>query len=115
MKRIFWVITFSMVLFAASAQTGNVIKITGTKFPFDIMQQWIAAYSKTHPEVQFQLSKAIAPENADLLIAAHAFRPGELQDDQVIIAINRYAQLPIVNSQRSDLQVLQKRALHRQS
>ena len=109
MKKIFGLITFSVLLLVANAQTSSLIKITGTKFPFDIMQQWIAAYSKTHPEVQFQLSKAIAPENADLLIAAHAFRPGELQDDQVIIAINRYAQLPIVNSQRSDLQVLQQK------
>jgi phosphate transport system substrate-binding protein len=109
MKKIFWLITFSVLLIVANAQTGSVIKITGTKFPFDIMQQWIDAYSKTHPGVQFQLSKAISPDSADLMIAAHAFRPGELKNDQVIIALNRYAQLPIVNSQRSDLQALQQK------
>src|SRR3954468_705633 len=109
MKMIFWLVTFSVLLIASNAQTGNVIKITGTKFPFDIMQQWIDAYSKTHPGVQFQLSKAIPPDSADLMIAAHAFRPGELKNDQVLIALNRYAQLPIVNSQRSDLQALQQK------
>ena len=109
MKKVFWLITFSVLLVAADAQTGGVIKITGTKFPFEIMQQWIDAYSKTHPGIQFQLSKAVPLDSADLMIAAHSFRPGELKNDQVIIALNRYAQLPIVNSQRSDLQALQQK------
>src|SRR3954464_9889741 len=109
MKNIFWLITFSVLLVAADAQTGSVIKITGTKFPFEIMQQWIDAYSKAHSGVQFQLSKAIPLDSADLMIVAHAFRPGELKNDQIIIALNRYAQLPIVNSQRSDLQALQQK------
>src|SRR3954469_14554461 len=109
MKKIFWLILFSVLLIVADAQTSSVIKITGTKFLFDVMQQWIDAYSKTHPGIHFQLSKAIPLDSADLMIAAHAFRPGELRGDQVIIALNRYAQLPIVNSQRSDLQTLQQK------
>src|SRR4051794_8537740 len=108
MKKIFGLITCSVLLFVAKAQTKDVIKVTGTKFPFDIMQQWIDVYSKTHPGVQFKLSKAIPLDSADIMIAAHAFRPGELKSDQVIIALNRYAQLPIVNSRRSDLQALQQ-------
>ena len=87
----------------------SVIKITGTKFPFEIMQQWIDTYSKTHPGVQFQLSKSIPLDSADLMIAAHAFNAGELTADQVLIALNRYAQLPIVNSKRSDLKALQQK------
>jgi hypothetical protein len=61
----------------------SIIKITVQNFPFEIMQQWIDAYSKTHPGVQFQLSKSIPPDSADLMIAAHAFIPGELNDDKV--------------------------------
>jgi len=109
MKKIFWLIVFDVILVAANAQANNVIKITGTKFPFDIMQQWIDAYSKTHPGVHFQLSKAIPLDSADLMIAAHAFRPGELKNGQGFISLNRYAQLPIVNSQRSDLKALQQK------
>ena len=63
------------------------------------MQQWIDAYSQTHPGLTFQLSKAIPLDSADLMIAAHAFRPGELINDEAIIAVNRYAQLPIVKCQ----------------
>jgi len=86
----------------------SIIKITGTKFPFEIMRQWINAYSKTHPGIEFQLSKSIPPDSADLMIAAHAFIPGELNEDAVVIALNRYAQLPIVNSKRGDLKALQQ-------
>src|SRR3982751_2004247 len=111
MKKITASIAALFLLVVATHAQSSIIKITGTKFPFDIMQQWIDAYSKTHPGVQFQLSKAIPPDSADLMIAAHAFRPGELKNDQVIIALNRYAQLPIVNSQRSDLQALQQKGV----
>jgi phosphate transport system substrate-binding protein len=96
------------------AQPVEIIKITGTKFPFEIMQQWIDAYSKTHSGVQFQLSKAIPLDSADLMIAAHGFRPGELKDDQVLISLNRYAQLPIANSNRSDLKTLQQKGFTQQ-
>jgi len=94
-------------VFAYAKAQSTVIKITGTRFPFEIMQQWIDVYSKTHPGVQFQLSKSIAADSADLLIAAHAFRNGELNDEQTIIAVNRYVQLPIANINRKDIATLQ--------
>ena len=50
---------FLNVMINITHAQSSVIKITGTKFPFEIMQQWIDAYSKTHPGVQFQLSKSI--------------------------------------------------------
>src|SRR4051812_31168680 len=110
MKKILVLLSFPLLLVTANAQTANtsVIKITGTKFPFAIMQQWIDVYSKTHPGVSFQLSKSIPADSADLVIAAHAFRPGELKDDQNILAVNRYAQLPIINSNRPDRKDLQR-------
>ncbi len=107
MKRIIGLTLLNLILITAKAQTNDVIKITGTKFPFDIMQQWIDAYSKTHPGALFSLSKTIPTDSADLLIAAHGFRPGELTDDQVSIAVNQYAQLPVVNDHRADLKALQ--------
>src|SRR6478736_7933102 len=114
MKRICWSVALSIMLVVANAQTAGVIKITGTKFPFEIMQQWIDVYSKAHPGVQFQLSKSIPLDSADLLIAAHAFNPGELNEDAVVIALNRYAQLPIANSKRKDLQALQQKGFSQQ-
>ncbi len=110
MKKVLGLFLFNAILLSAQAQTNNnVIRITGTKFPFDIMQKWIDLYSQTHPGIQFRLSKAIPTDSADLLIAAHSFREGELNKDQVKIAVNRYAQLPVVNSNRADLKALQEK------
>jgi len=114
MKKIFLPAVLNMMLIASNAQTINVIKITGTKFPFDLMQCWIDVYSKTHPGIQFQLSKAIPLDSADLMIAAHGFRPGELKDGEVAIALTRYAQLPIANSNRGDLKTLQQKGFTQQ-
>jgi hypothetical protein len=100
MKKISCLVVLSLLLIVANAQTTTVIKITGTKFPFEIMQQWIDTYRKTHPGAQFQLSKAIPLDSAELMIAAHGFREGELKEDESIIAVNRYAQLPIANVNR---------------
>jgi phosphate transport system substrate-binding protein len=110
MKKIFAsAVALLLLTIGSNAQTTDVIKITGTKFPFEIMQHWIDVYSQSHPNVKFQLSKAIPTDSADLMIAAHGFRPGELKDDQVLISLNRYAQLPIANSNRSDLKTLQQK------
>lgn len=114
MKKISCLVVLSLLLIVANAQTTTVIKITGTKFPFEIMQQWIDTYSKTHPGAQFQLSKSIPLDSAELMIAAHAFKQGELNDDLVLIALNRYAQLPIANVNRKDLQALQQKGFTQQ-
>jgi len=114
MKKILNTIAMLVAGTFVHAQQFAVIKITGTKFPFTIMQQWIDAYSKTHPDIKFELSKAIALDSADILIAAHAFKPGEIKPDQTIIALNRYAQLPIVNAYRPDLKTLQQKGLTQQ-
>jgi len=116
MKTIFTVIVLLVLIQAVNAQSANapVIKITGTKFPFDIMQQWINAYTQIHPEVKFELSKAIPLDSTDLQIAAHAFKPGELKENAAIVAVNRYAQLPIVNSNRPDTKALQAKGFTQQ-
>jgi ABC-type phosphate transport system substrate-binding protein len=59
MKYLFFVAIIYSGALAASTRHTKVIKITGTKFPFAIMQQWIEAYNKIHPEIKFELSKAI--------------------------------------------------------
>lgn len=113
-KKIWILIVWLFVAVNAKAQSGRVIKITGTKFPFEIVQQWIDAYTKTHDGVRFQLSKAIPADSADLLIAAHAFKDRELKDSEIAVAVNRYAQLPIVNHRREGLKALQSKGFTKQ-
>jgi phosphate transport system substrate-binding protein len=110
MKKIFSALLLIITsVIHAQSTTSTVIKITGTKFPFTIMEQWINVYNKTHLGIKFELSKSIPADSADLMIAAHAFRAGELKTDETIVALNRYAQLPIVNSNRPDLAALQQK------
>lgn len=97
------------VLISQTQAQSTVIKISGTRFPYEIMQQWIDVYHQSHPDLKFELSKSIPADSADIYIQAHGFRDGELKDEQVIVALNRYAQLPIVNSNRSDLKALQQK------
>ncbi|WP_018614727.1 hypothetical protein [Segetibacter koreensis] len=72
MKRFFLLTACSAMLLTSRAQTKDVIRITGTRFPFEIVQKWIEVYRQTHPNVQFQLSKSVPADSADLIIAAHA-------------------------------------------
>lgn len=113
MKKIFAFVVLIFLLTNASAQS-PVIKISGTRFPYEIMQQWINIYQQTHPDIHFELSKSIPADSADIYIQAHGFRVGELEDDETSIALNRYAQLPIVNSNRSDLKALQQKGFTKQ-
>jgi phosphate transport system substrate-binding protein len=113
MKRIISLMLLMVLTVFVHAQS-PVIKITGTKFPFEIMQRWIDAYTQSHPNVKFQLSKAIPVDSAELFIAAHAFRQGELKDNEVLISLNHYAQLPIANIKRKDLQALQQKGFTQQ-
>ncbi len=86
-----------------------IIRITGTKFPFGIMQKWIDVYTQLHPGIAVALSKDISTDSAELLIAAHSFRANELPPGKQYIAVARYAQLPIVNSSYPDLAALQQK------
>lgn len=106
------IVAFIILLFVLIDQTqaqSTTIKISGTRFPFEIMQQWIDVYHQSHPDIKFELSKLIPADSVDVYIQAHGFRDGELKDEQVAITLNRYAQLPIVNSNRSDLKALQQK------
>ena len=87
MKKLFLLAALNILFVFTNAQTSSTIKITGTKFPFEIMQQWIDVYINSHPDVQFQLSKSISIDSADLLIAAHSFLPGELNEDETIASV----------------------------
>ena len=113
MKKIFAFVVMIFLLIDASAQS-PVIKISGTRFPYEIMQQWINVYQQSHPDLKFELSKSIPADSADIYIQAHGFRDGELANDETSIALNRYAQLPIVNSNRSDLKALQEKGFTKQ-
>lgn len=87
----------------------QTLRITGTRLVHPIFRKWIEQYARLHPELSIQLDSKIPADSADLLIASHILRPSDLKEGQSSIILNRYVQLPVVNSRRSDVAVLQTR------
>jgi len=107
MKKISFFFLGWLGLFAsAPAQPSRTIRITGTRLAYPIFQKWADEYTKLHPEVKFQVSKVPA-DSADLLIVSYTLRPADVKEGQAVIALTRYAQLPVVSSRRPDVAALQ--------
>lgn len=111
MKKVFAFVMLATISLYGVAQTANnsVIKISGTRLAYPVVQKWIDEYSKTHAGVQFELNSAIASDSADVVIAAYFIQPSTLQASQSSVVVSRYVQLPIANSHRNNLkQVTEK-------
>jgi phosphate transport system substrate-binding protein len=88
---------------AATAQTkdnGKVI-ITGTKFTFPLINEWIKGFQQKYPDVSIGiLQKDADPsEPANLFISGHALAPSEIKTNYHLLKVARYAILPITNEQ----------------
>jgi phosphate transport system substrate-binding protein len=79
---------------------GKVI-ITGTKFTFPLINEWIKEFQEKYPDVSIGLQqKDAAPsEQANLFISGHALAPSEIKTGYHLIKVARYAILPITNEQ----------------
>ncbi|MFT3680120.1 MAG: substrate-binding domain-containing protein [Ferruginibacter sp.] len=107
MKKLFFVSMLLLSGYMSIAQQVVVVKVTGTRFTYDIFHQWIEQYERVKPGVKIYLDSKIPADSADIVIAAHVIRESDLKAGQTYISLNRYVQLPIVNFQRRDLEVLQ--------
>jgi phosphate transport system substrate-binding protein len=88
------VLTFQ-VAFTQVANKAN-ISISGTRFTYPLIEKWISEYNLSHPGVQISIApKTADPKLADLKIIAHAPGVNELEKDQKLFLINKYALLPV--------------------
>lgn len=95
----------------SSAQHTATIRISGTRLAYPIFQKWVDEYSKTHADVQFELNSAIPADSSDIVIASYFIKAGTLKAVQGSVVVNRYVQLPIANSHRSDIKSLSEKGL----
>jgi phosphate transport system substrate-binding protein len=112
MKKILFLIIPGILAIQTIAQKTSarkVIKITGTRLAFPLVQRWIDEYKKQHPEVIMQLSSKIPADSADVLIASYNLRAGDVKDGRAAIALTRYVQLPVINSQSNAVTTLQSK------
>lgn len=83
---------------AQTAQNGAVV-ITGTKFTYPLVNEWIAGFKAEHPEITVRiLQKNSNPaDSANLFISAHAIDNSEIRPGYKLVKIARYAILPVTN------------------
>jgi phosphate transport system substrate-binding protein len=97
------VLTGLVTFLGTTAQTkenGKVI-ITGTKFTFPLINEWIKGFQEKYPDVSIGiLQKDVNPtDEANLFISGHALAPSEIKKEYHLVKVARYAILPITNEQ----------------
>ncbi len=77
----------------------QVVFITGVRFAYPLVQQWIDEYNKVNPDVQLVIEArgSADPAKYDILIEAYEPDGGQAKNRE-LIHIARYAILPVANS-----------------
>lgn len=77
----------------------NIVRITGVRFAYPLVQQWIDKYNSTYPDRQVVIESRAAsdPPEFDILIEAYE-HPDEIKRNREYVYIARYAVLPVANS-----------------
>lgn len=80
-------------------QTGTVVKMTGVRFAYPLVEQWIERYSKVNPNVQviIEWRGTSDPAQYDILVEAYE-QSEEIKKEREYFYVGRYAILPVANS-----------------
>lgn len=105
MKSILRPLAFILALLALSsflesrAQTPAVVRITGARFTYPIVEHWIDQYSRVNPAVQIIIEPRGSqdPSLYDILIEAFE-QPEEVRKNRNYSYVGRYAIVPVANS-----------------
>lgn len=83
-----------------SAQESQPVTITGVRFAYPLVEQWIKDYKAENPKSQIAIeSRTITdPEKYDLLIEAYD-QERLIKEGREFISIGRYALLPVAHAQ----------------
>jgi phosphate transport system substrate-binding protein len=83
----------------AAAQNTSVVRITGVRFTYPLVEQWIEQYNKVNPDVQIIIESRGTqdPSSYDILIEAYE-QSEDVKKDREYAYVGRYAILPVANS-----------------
>ena len=81
------------------ARAQNVIRITGVRFAYPLVEHWIDEYSKVNPNVQIVVEwrGTQDPSQYDVLVEAYE-QTEEIKKTREYFYVGRYAILPVANS-----------------
>lgn len=101
------ILVLSLTTAYAQQETGTVT-LRGTRLTYPLVQRWIDAFRKEYPRIRVAITPNIAADSLDFTIAAYSIEGKDL-GDRTGVAVARYVQLPVANSQRPDLTAWQAR------
>ncbi|MDB5257738.1 MAG: hypothetical protein JWM14_2433 [Chitinophagaceae bacterium] len=107
MKKILFFLTLlvsSLVSLPSFAQAAsNSITVSGSRFTYDLLRQWIQDFNEENPDAVIQIVPRETPfaEQANLVINAHNLDTVEIREGYEYIKLGRYVILPIANEQNT--------------
>lgn len=77
----------------------QIVRITGVRFAYPLVQQWIDEFNKEYPDVQVIIESRSSndPKEYDIMVEAYE-QPDEIKEQREYVYIARYAVLPVANS-----------------
>lgn len=101
-----------LVVFSQNAADKKII-ITGSRFTYPLLEQWIAAFKEVHPEIEFKIIPRGGPnvDSANLVFNAHKLRSEEIKPGYYAVNIARYALLPFANAKNPQTEQWQKKGI----
>jgi phosphate transport system substrate-binding protein len=99
------ILLLGSITFYAHAQTGNV-KLRGTKLTYPLFRRWISEFNKVYPNIKVEIAQKAPADSIDLSIASYKLTEENYKNNHDAVTLVRYAQLPIANSKRPDLNEL---------
>jgi ABC-type phosphate transport system substrate-binding protein len=81
------------------ARAQNVIRMTGVRFAYPLVEHWIDRYNKVNPNVQIVIEwrGTTDPSQTDILVEAYE-HSDDMKKDREYFYVGRYAILPVANS-----------------
>jgi len=94
--------------FSQQKNTGTV-KLRGTRLTYPLVNKWIAEFKKEYPNVKVSIRPEAPADSIDFSIASYALTSKDFEGNREGVAVTRYTQLVVVNSNRPGLKELQTR------
>ncbi len=83
----------------SSLTASKIVVITGNRFSYELVQEWIDDYVKVKPEVQIIIEARGSNDPASFQILAEVYKSDEaLQNTREYINVGRYAILPVATA-----------------
>ncbi len=96
-----------------TAAAPNSITISGSRFTYDLVRQWIQDFNEENPDAVIQIVPRETPyaEQANLVINAHNLDTLEKRQGYEYIKLGRYAIFPVANEHSAVVQLYKNRPI----